>query len=427
MDSTQGINDAPRAMRRTQSKAAQRSLGVVGLFAGIGGFEEGFRRVGHDSIMLCEFDESAGRVLKARFPEVTIRKDIREIRRLPPCDVVTAGFPCQDLSQVGQRRGIDGPNSGLIGKVFELLRASRRPPEWLVLENVPFMLRLHKGRAIAAVVGALEDMGWAWAYRVVDTQAFGLPQRRRRVLLVASAIRDPRAVLLATEATQQQRSSSAKPLCGFYWTEGNTGLGWATDALPPLKGGSGLHIPSPPAIWIPNRRMICVPDIRDAERLQGFRAGWTKAANDDKHGERRRWRLVGNAVSVPVSEWLAGRLSTTQEYDASRDEELADDSPWPEAAWGKDGVRAHADVSDSPVQRKRHHLAEFLRYPLKPLTRKATSGFLSRLERSSLKYEAAFCEDLRHHLRHENRASTRSSFGADAKADVRHSRAKQRR
>src|SRR6185369_5770580 len=59
--------------------------------------------------------------------------------------------------------------------------------------------------------------------------------------------------------------------CGFYWTEGNTGLGWAIDAVPPLKSGSALHIPSPPAIWLPETRAIVTPAIEDAERLQGFR------------------------------------------------------------------------------------------------------------------------------------------------------------
>jgi DNA (cytosine-5)-methyltransferase 1 len=416
-----------RIDRSEHSGKPSTRLDVVGLFAGIGGLEEGFRRSGHNSVMLCESDEAAQRVLRAQFPDVSIEKDIRALTRLPACDVITAGFPCQDLSQVGQRRGIEGPNSSLIGKVFELLHASKTPPTWLVLENVPFMLKLHKGRAIEAIVDALEKMGWTWAYRVVDTLSFGLPQRRRRVLLVASATADPRPVLLSTESTEKPKTQEARRLCGFYWTEGNTGLGWAEDAIPPLKGGSGLHIPSPPAIWIPDRRAICVPDIRDAERLQGFPSGWTKPANDDKHGERRRWRLVGNAVSVPVSKWLAGRLSTSEQYDCSTDAELTAGCPWPDAAWGKDGARRRADVSDRPVQTKRKHLDDFLRYPLRPLTWKATAGFLSRLERSSLNYDAAFCKDLRHHRDHEKskKRRPRPGVGSHQKADGRNRKSKQ--
>src|SRR5262245_22246651 len=72
-------------------------LVVVGLFAGIGGFEEGFRRSGHHTSSLCELDPDARRVLAQRFPGVELIDDIREMSSLPECDVVAAGFPCQDL------------------------------------------------------------------------------------------------------------------------------------------------------------------------------------------------------------------------------------------------------------------------------------------------------------------------------------------
>src|SRR3546814_13562420 len=86
-----------------------------------------------------------------------------------------------------------------------------------------------------------------------------------------------------------------------------------TDTLCPYttlfrsKGCSGLHIPSPPAVWNVESGAIRTPGIEDAERLQGFPAGWTMAARDSKRADRGRWRLVGNAVSVPVAEWLDTR------------------------------------------------------------------------------------------------------------------------
>ena len=100
--------------------------------------------------------------------------------------------------------------------------------------------------------------------------------------------------------------------CGFYWTEGLRGLGWAVDAVPTLKGGSTIGIPSPPAIWNSGDGSITTPDIRDAERLQGFDADWTLPALD-VGGVRRghRWKLVGNAVSVPVARWVGDRLAGT--------------------------------------------------------------------------------------------------------------------
>src|SRR5204862_5046434 len=139
--------------------------------------------------------------------------------------------------------------------------------------------------------------GWRWAYRVVDTRAFGLPQRRRRVLLLASQESDPRAALFDEQIIPKERELRPESWCGFYWTEGLRGLGWAVDAVPTLKGGSTIGIPSPPAIWVPKTDDIGTPEIRDAERLQGFEADWSLPALEAS-GLRRshRWKLVGNAV-----------------------------------------------------------------------------------------------------------------------------------
>ncbi|MDC9834946.1 DNA cytosine methyltransferase [Rhizobium binxianense] len=372
---------------------------VVGLFAGVGGLEEGFRQAGHHSVMLCEFDSMARRVLARRFERTELTIDVRALKGLPECDVLTAGFPCQDLSQVGRRKGIAGPNSGLVGSVFELLAKQKRPPCWVILENVPFMLALDRGNGIRAVTKAFEELGYAWAYRTIDARAFGLPQRRRRVILLASKQHDPRPVLLGSDAGTPQPKARGSHACGFYWTEGNTGLGWAIDAVPPLKGGSALHIPSSPAIWFPKRRLIATPAIEDAERLQGFTTGWTDISAEEPRSVGKRWRMVGNAVSVPMAKWLAQRLTaTTAPFQVGEVAALPDDAGWPSAGWGMKGARARCDVSEWPVHIEGEHLAGFLRHRVRPLSKKATSGFLMRLRKSSLRYEAAFEADLAHHV-----------------------------
>jgi DNA (cytosine-5)-methyltransferase 1 len=405
--------------------ASEGGLSVFGAFAGIGGLELGFSSAGHESVALCEADACATRVLHDRFPGIEVHADIRTLESLPPCDVVTAGFPCQDLSQVGSRLGINGPNSGLIGVLLNLLRSSRRPPTWLILENVPFMLKLHGGSAIRSIVDCLESMGWSWAYRTVDARAFGLPQRRRRILLVASASEDPRPILFAQDTPAADPTSRGNHACGFYWTEGNRGLGWAVDAVPPLKGGSGLHIPSPPAMWFPRRREILLPDIRDAERLQGFDADWTRAASDEKRGDRTRWRLVGNAVSVPMAAWIGRNLKSGAAAIVGDSEPLARSRPWPDAAYGSKGSRMRMDSSEWPVRKPYSHLAAFLRFPLKPLSEKATRGFLSRLERSDLRFESQFGRDLKHHLKHAKKRTPIASKLRDQSANGSDSRKRQ--
>ena len=390
---------APDAPFGSQQVASRESHKVAGLFAGIGGIELGLSRAGHEANLLCEIEPSALAVLGEHFPGVERVADVTQLESLPESTtLVTAGFPCQDLSQAGKTAGIEGLNSGLVRHVFRLLEKRRVP--WVLLENVSFMLRLARGNAMRIVINELERLGYRWAYRVMDTRAFGLPQRRERVYLLACLpeVGDPRDVMLAADhgptAVPKDFHSLAN---GFYWTEGIRGLGWAVNAVPTLKGGSTIGIPSPPAIWMPDGRMV-KPDIRDAERLQGFPVDWTEPAlHVDKRG--RRWKLVGNAVSVVAAEWIGKRLLDPTPYDPTTDIDLALNSTWSDAAWSlSPGKRYASSVSRWPVAEPMPALAEFLKYPPALLSERATAGFLSRVRVSSLRFPEGFVTALENHL-----------------------------
>jgi DNA (cytosine-5)-methyltransferase 1 len=369
---------------------------VAGLFAGIGGFESGLAADGHAAAMFCEIWAPARAVLAARFPEIPCAPDITGLRNLPSdVELLVAGFPCQDLSQAGLTVGIGGARSGLVEHVFRLLDHRRVP--WVVLENVSFMLHLEKGRALHTLVRAFEEREYRWAYRVVNSLAF-VPQRRERVLFVATTTDvDPADVLLVDDVVPPKTDTSLSSHAhGFYWTEGIRGLGWAPDAVPTLKNGSTVGIASPPAVLLPDGRVI-TPDIRDAERLQGFRSNWTKPAQEVGRASLR-WSLVGNAITVPVAGWLGSRLTRPGCYDRERDHVLSDERSWPKAA-RFDGIRrSRVEIGTLPVWRKRPPLVEFLRYPGRPLSARATRGFLGRTERSTLRFVPGFQDLLRAHL-----------------------------
>lgn len=370
---------------------------VAGLFAGVGGIERGLARSGHRATLLCENDSAASEVLRTRFPDVAACGDIRKLARLPRrTTLVAAGFPCQDLSQAGKTTGIAGARSGLVGEVFRLLEEHRTP--WVLLENVPFMLQLGRGEAMNVITSALEVLGYSWAYRVVDARAFGLPQRRRRVYLVASNEGDPRNVLFADEAGHvDEPKLNGHPLaCGFYWTEGIRGLGWAVDAVPTLKGGSTIGIPSSPAILLPSGEVVTL-DIRDAERLQGFPSNWTKPAERvTKRGSR--WKLVGNAVSVPAATWVGRRLRRPGSLLDFVLTPMGDSKRWPTAAWNVGEGRMSVAASEWPVRRRYISLDKFLRYEPTPLSVRATSGFLRRTEVAKLRFPPGFIEAVQAHL-----------------------------
>jgi DNA (cytosine-5)-methyltransferase 1 len=376
------------------------NLRTVGLFAGIGGLELGLAQAGHRSVLFCEIEPGARAVLAARFPNVECASDVTQLDALPArTDLLVGGFPCQDLSQAGRTAGLAGKNSGLVSHVFRLIERQR--PRWLILENVSFMLSLAKGRAMAAILRQLEGFGYRWAYRVVDTRSFGLPQRRERVFIVASLDSDPRSVLFADDAGEE-----AVPVIGagpsgygFYWTEGIRGLGWGEDVVPTLKGGSTIGIASPPAIWFPGGAPeIVKPDIRDAERMQGFEPDWTKPAEAVTR-KNHRWKLVGNAVTVNVAAWLGRRLADPGNYDERTDEPLGRGVRWPRAAYNVGSGVREASVSSWPLAVPRPRLQDFLRYEPVALSARGASGFLERTSVSTLRFKPEFLKAVRRHLK----------------------------
>ena len=374
----------------------------VALFAGIGGIEVGLQKSGIQSIQFCEIDPLAQRVLKKHFPEVPVAADVQKLDFIPKCDILTAGFPCQDISQAGTKKGIDGERSGLVSHVFRLLSAQKntRRPEWILIENVSNIISLHKGDAMSFITNELERLGYSWAYRIVDARAFGVPQRRLRMVLVASLKEDVRQVLFTQNIENPPVDDSLGSVdetayYGFYWTEGRLGLGWAKNAVPTLKNGSTIGIPSPPAIWVPRENLFGTPDIRDAERMQGFTTDWTLVSSDDTRQQRNnRWRQVGNAVCTKMTEWV-GRQITNPKTGVVAKFEPFSSGKWPKACWGANGKKFSVSVSTWPVMWKQHPLSQFLRYPIKPLSLRGASGFHDRAVRSTLiRYPESFLKSL---------------------------------
>lgn len=378
----------------TQGHTRTRRLSVAGVFSGIGGFELGMGQAGAHAELLCESWAPAKAVLAHRLPGVPIMQDIRSMVGLPSVDVLTAGFPCTDLSSAGGKVGIGGSASGLVGEVFRLLSTRRVP--WVVLENVQNMLFLGKGAAMQYVTSECERLGYRWAYRLVDSQFTGVPQRRRRVVLVASTVGDPTEVLFADDAGAHDGACLDPDVFGFYWTEGNRSLGWARDAVPPLKGTSS------PAIWVPHADIghrLVTPAMDEAERLQGFKAGWVDPVSVQRITDR--WKLVGNAITVGVARWVGARLHSPGPpvVDSRR---INTTAPWPKSAYGHGGKRWEVDASMWPTQGPYQHLRDIVALRnAAPLSQRAAAGFYRRVARSGLRTAPGFLDDVYRHAIHQ--------------------------
>lgn len=374
---------------------------ILSLFAGIGGFEQAFRKAGFSGPMFAyENWPSAQAVLKKRFPAATLLEDVTDLPfKLHDAEIVTAGFPCTDLSSAGRRAGIKGDASGLIVGVLRAIQ--RRQPEWVLLENVPNMLRLKGGEAMTTIGAMLSDAGYQWCYRTLDAQHFGVAQRRKRVFLLASRHQDPERVLFRDYAvpseTKQRTTREVAKAHGFYWTEGNRGVGWGIGVVPTIKGSTTAGIPSAPAIWLPEEPIesrFRTPSIESLETLQGFRPGWTRAAPS-----RDRWKLVGNAVAVPAVQWIAeGLRDYKQLKEVAMPPELDVKHGWGTAGISIDGSVRRLKASEAPMTgalRRAFTLQRLLdQRGSEALSAKATRGFSGRLLRSTLRYQDSFMRDL---------------------------------
>jgi len=158
--------------------------------------------LGWKPAFFSEIENFPRQVLAHHYPQVPLHGDFTTIQKddYAPINLLVGGTPCQDFSIAGLRAGITADRGNLTLEFVRL--AQRLQPEWLVWENVPGVLSSDGGRALGAFLGALAQIGYGFAYRVLDAQYFGVAQRRRRVFVVAN-LRDWRraaAVLFESES-----------------------------------------------------------------------------------------------------------------------------------------------------------------------------------------------------------------------------------
>ena len=174
------------------------------VFSGIEAATVAWHRLGWKPAFFSEIDPFCCALLAHRYAEVANLGDINRFEEWPDAaiDILVGGSPCQDFSIAGRRAGLRGSRGRLTMVYLEVLR--RVAPRWIVWENVPGVLSSNQGRDFGAFLGALSELGYWWAYRVLDAQyvrveshARAVPQRRRRVILVGylGDIRPAAAVL----------------------------------------------------------------------------------------------------------------------------------------------------------------------------------------------------------------------------------------
>lgn len=157
---------------------------VASLFAGIGGLDLGFEFAGFDVIWANDFDKYAVQTYKANVGENIVCGDIREVMdKIPEHDVLIGGFPCQPFSTLGKLKGFEDEERGTLFFVIkEILRKNNA--KVVVLENVKNIINHDGGNTFKRILRELDEIGYKCFYQILNSQDYGVPQRRNRMFLV---------------------------------------------------------------------------------------------------------------------------------------------------------------------------------------------------------------------------------------------------
>ena len=193
------------------------------LFAGVGGFDLGLEAAGWECAFQVEWDANCQQTLAHHWPDVPRWGDVSHVNGadLPPVDVITFGSPCQDLSVAGKRAGLEGSRSGLFFEATRIIKEMQHAtggafPRYAIWENVVGALNSRNGDDFEAVLTEMANLGAGHLeWSVLDAQFFGVPQRRRRVFVVA--VLDPSACerggrqIFAVGEGRSRNSAKGKP------------------------------------------------------------------------------------------------------------------------------------------------------------------------------------------------------------------------
>lgn len=322
---------------------------VASFFAGIGGFDLGFERAGFETVYQCEINEYCRNILSHHWPHVRREIDIKEVKvnDIPKAEIWCAGFPCQDVSLASARprAGLKGERSGLFYRFADLLSGGL--PPFVVLENVPGLLNSHEGRDFGIVIQTLAKLGYGVGWRVLNSRYFGVPQSRQRVYIVGCH-NDPRraaSILFEPECGSrhlEKSRESGKAAVSPFMERAERAFNGKRNGQTRKKNPIELNIEANEEIFVPklsfclaattgrhtgtdwSRTYVAYPNrVRrltpsECEGLQGFPVGWTipdALFDKDEDIDSLRYHSLGNAVSVPATEWIASRIKHSLEIE----------------------------------------------------------------------------------------------------------------
>ena len=295
--------------------------------------------LGFECVGVSEIEKFPSEVLKYHYPSVPNLGDMTNFKEwnddLAP-DLLVGGTPCQSFSVAGLRKGMDDPRGNLALTYVAI--AEKYKPRWFIWENVPGVLSSNSGKDFASFLTAMAEIGYGIAYRVLDAQFFGVPQRRRRVFVVGylgdwrpatAVLFEPTSVFghtpkgrkkgkeTAASTETSPRTNGEVLVNTQFWNGSQTAeslTATSNDQRMPDKGRMQMVVELNKQMRI--RRLTPT----ECERLQGFPDGWTQIPYGKKSKEQcpdgHRYKALGNSMAVPVMRWIGRRIALFESLKA---------------------------------------------------------------------------------------------------------------
>jgi DNA (cytosine-5)-methyltransferase 1 len=325
-------------------------MNYLSVCSGIEAATVAWHHMGWKPVGFSEIEKFPSQVLAHHYPQVTNFGDMTKYKEWKLDDsigLLVGGTPCQSFSVAGLRKGLEDPRGNLALTYVGILDKFR--PKWCVWENVPGVLSSGGGRDFGAFLGALAELGYGFAYRVLDAQNFGVAQRRRRVFVVGclGSWESAAKVLFESESLSGDikkggikrkevancltKSPSSHSSYNPARSEGNAVVvKWPADIASTLNASFGeklglenQHINSGAPLFVQSayenhgtdsriKEIAISPTVRrltevECERLQGFPDNYTNIKENCPSGAR--YKALGNSMAVPVMRWIGEKIN----------------------------------------------------------------------------------------------------------------------
>lgn len=286
--------------------------------SGIEAATAAWHSLGWEPAAFSEIEPFPRAVLAHHYPDVPLHGDFTTIRadEYGSVDLLVGGTPCQSFSVAGLRLGLQDPRGNLALGFIQL--AQRSQPRWILWENVPGALSSNGGRDFGAILGAMAELGYSFAYRVLDAQHFGVPQRRRRVFLVGHSSGDwrrPGAVLFEPQCGSWNSSKDSKTAQNAPLLSQKS-AGDDSAKAKCLTTGVGQRYDPETETLISKSDGVRRLTPLECERLQGFPDNYTLVEYRTKPAtDAPRYKALGNSMAVPVMAWIGSRIAAVDGLD----------------------------------------------------------------------------------------------------------------